>query len=328
MKNILVAVPYPKRDLYRLAAYSNLFFLREMSEKKLDAVLSSIDGIFVQFWPKELTGERLKRMSRLSFVQSGLAGVNHIPFNDIPPSVTVSSNAGGYSDEVGEFAWGLLLSGAKRILKLVRTADENASKSPLELGRGVVVLRGRVLGVLGYGGIGRSVARIGLAFGMKVDVLLRKETKREERDDAVGYFRGTSGLEGILHESDALVLALPLTKETKGMIGRNQLDMMKKDATLVNVARAEIIDQNAIYEHLVKNESFVYATDVWWTKEGKECYPPELPFLELPNFIGTPHVSGPSAVATGGPLKNSIDNLLRFVNGEPVRSVVRRSDYV
>ncbi|MDA4136899.1 MAG: 2-hydroxyacid dehydrogenase [Thaumarchaeota archaeon] len=323
MRNILVAGPFTKEDLGGLAGSANLYWLKEMNQRELDDLLPSLDCIFVHFWPKEIDGEMLAKMTRLSFIQSALAGVNHIPFRDLPSSVTVSSNAGGYSDEVGEFAWGLLLSAAKRIVKLNIASRENWSKSPLELGRDVVVLKGRTLGVLGYGGIGRVVGRIGKAFGMKVMVLSRKDVM----DEGLESLHGEDGLNTILRSCDALVLALPLTNSTRNMIAREEIDMMKKRAILVNVARAEIVDQQAIYEHLLRNKEFVYATDVWWMKDGKESYPSDLPFLGLENFIGTPHVSGPSAVAGPGPLNNALENLLKFIDGSTPENIVDRADY-
>ncbi len=324
MKNILVAASFPKEDLGSLAGLADVFWLRDLSEGELDALLPSVDCLFVQFWPKELTRERLARMTRLSFVQSALAGVNHIPFRDLPVGAKTSSNAGGYSDEVGEFAWALLLSAAKRTVRWNRAPEESAGKSSLELGRDVVVLRDKVLGVLGYGGIGHVVAGFGKAFGMKVMVLTRKGIE----DQGIETVTGNTGLDTTLRTSDAVVIALPLTNSTRSLIGKDRLDLMKKNAMVVNVARAEIVDQQAIYQHLLLNAGFVYATDVWWTKEGKERYPPELPFFGLGNFVGSPHVAGPSAVAGGGPLRNSLDNLLRFAKGEVVRNVVEPTDYV
>lgn len=323
LRNILVAAPFSKEDLGSVSEVANLLWLRDMSESELDGVLPSVDCLFVHFWPKELTDGRVARMTRLSFVQSALAGVNHIPFRHLPAGVIVSSNAGGYSDEVGEFAWALLLAGAKRMVAWNLAPEESAGKSPLELARDVVVLRDRVLGVLGYGGIGRAVARIGTAFGMRVVVLSRRAVS----DRGVESLSGDSGLETILRTSDAAVISLPLTNSTRSMIGRERLGLMKVNAVLVNVARAEIVDQQAVYQHLVRNDRFVYATDVWWTKDGKERYPPELPFFDLKNFVGTPHVAGPSAVAGGGPLRNSTDNLIRFARGEEVRNVVDPADY-
>ncbi len=323
MRNILVAAPFAKEDLASVSEVANLLWLRDMSEGELDSALPSVDCLFVHFWPKELGNERISRMTRLSFVQSALAGVNHIPFRYLPAGVIVSSNAGGYSDEVGEFAWALLLAGAKRMVKWNLAPEESAGKSPLDLAGEVIVLRGGVLGILGYGGIGRAVARTGTAFGMRVVALTRKTVSER----GVESLSGDSGIETILRTSDAVVISLPLTNSTRNLIGRERLELMREKAVLVNVARAEIVDQQAIYQHLVRNGRFVYATDVWWTKDGKESYPPELPFFGLRNFVGSPHVAGPSAVAGGGPLRNSIDNLVRFARGEAVRNVVDPADY-
>jgi phosphoglycerate dehydrogenase-like enzyme len=162
-----------------------------------------------------------------------------------------------------------------------------------------------------------------MAFGMKVMVLSRKRVAERGLES----LHGEHGLKTILGNCDALVLALPLTNSTRRMIGREELVLMKKRAILVNVARAEIVDQEAIYAHLLQNKDFVYATDVWWMKDGRESYPPDLPFLGLANFIGTPHVSGPSAVAGKGPLNNALENLLRFANGLDPEKVVDRADY-
>jgi phosphoglycerate dehydrogenase-like enzyme len=264
-------------------------------------------------------------MTRLLLVQTGLAGVNHIPFGALRKTVMICSNAGGFSDEVGEHAWGLLLSAGKRVVKFDAAMRKKGFKPApaLELGRDILVLKGRTLGIVGYGSIGRKVAELGKAFGM--DVMAFSRSKVEE--PGIVSLRGRSGLEKMLRESDAAVIALPLTKSTRGLIGEEELSMMKREAILVNIARAEIVDEGAIYRHLVANRKFIYATDVWWMKEGKETYAPELPFLKLENFIGTPHVSGPSAAVTSAPQRIAVKNVLRFLGGGEPLNVVNRSEY-
>jgi len=303
--------------------------LSELKDAELDALLPSVDCLLVQLWPGRLDRARVARMARLSLVQSGLAGVNHVPFGALSAGVVVCSNAGGYSDEVAEFAWGLLLSAAKRIVRLDAAMRRKGFVRPPtpELGREVLVLKGRTLGVIGYGGIGRGVARIGRAFGMEVAALSRRPAGDGEVP-GVTVLQGREGLERVLRDSDALVLAVPLTRSTRGMIGAAELSMMKRDSVLVNVARAEVVDEDAIYERLVANAGFCYATDVWWAGEsGEETYSPRRPLLELGNFVGTPHASGPSAVAGRGPLRAAVENLLRYLRGEEVFNVVDRSEY-
>jgi phosphoglycerate dehydrogenase-like enzyme len=144
----------------------------------------------------------------------------------------------------------------------------------------------------------------------------------------VQVFHGRGGLERLLSSSHVIVSTLPLNKTTERLIRSKELSIMKKDAILVNIGRAEIIDQASLYDHLAKNPSFVYATDVWWLKNGKEELAPAYPFLSLPNFIGTPHASGPSAALTGKPMELAVVNTLRFLKGQKPRNIVIRSEYL
>ncbi len=323
---VLVTTSRAKESFRSVSRLAEIYRLDELKEEELDPLLPAVDCIFTLFWPRSLDAVKLSRMKRLRFVQCELAGVNDIPFRHLSESVTVCSNAGAYSVEVGEYSWALLLAAAKRIVaynSAVRTEDFRRPPSA-QLGREVTVLKGGTLGVVGYGGIGRVVETFGEAFGMRVYAL----TRRRQRGGDVESFRGEAGLLRLLHASDACILALPLSKLTKGMIGTKQLSVMKSDGILVNVGRAEVVDERALYDHLSGNPRFTYATDVWWSRDGAESFSPHLPFLKLENFIGTPHASGPSAYVTGGPPRYAIANLLRYLNGETPENIVDRSEYV
>jgi phosphoglycerate dehydrogenase-like enzyme len=324
-RRVLIATSYfEKEEFHPLEPYAELYWLDQMGEQELEGLLPTVDCLYVQLWPGKLDKDRLSKMTNLSFVQSGLAGVNHVPFGSLSEGVTVSSNAGGYSEEVGEFAWGLLLSAAKRIVKLdFAMKQKQFARTPtMQLGKEVKVLQGKTLGIAGYGGIGRYVAKIGRAFGMEIIVY-----SRSEPGDGMKYFQGKEGLERMLPKCDALVLALPLTNTTRHILGASELGLMKREAVLVNIARGEIVDQDALYQHLSKNKEFVYATDVWWYKDGQESYSPDLQFQGLENFIGTPHASGPSAVVGNGPHRHAVRNILRFLKGETPINVVDRREY-
>ncbi len=325
--NLLVTSSAVAGRFDSLLHYANVYMLDELDDEELDRLLPSIDCVFVQtWWPDTLSPERVSRMSRLRFIQSGMAGVNHIPFKHLGKRVTVSSNAGGFSAGVAEFAVALLLAAAKRVVKLdyaLRTEEFD----PADWGhlfREVVVLKGRTLGVLGYGGIGRAVGSLGLALGMNVVAFSRHPSK----EGGVQVFHGGEGLHRVLRKSDAVVIALPLSKLTLGLIGAAELAAMKTDAIVVNVARAEIVDEEALYRHLVKFPQFTYATDVWQIKRGKETYASKFPLLKLPNFIGTPHVAGGSSALTGEPGKAAVENLTRFLRGEAPKNVVDPSEYI
>ncbi|HEV2119827.1 MAG TPA: 2-hydroxyacid dehydrogenase [Candidatus Bathyarchaeia archaeon] len=312
-------------SIQALSKYARVFSSTGLDEASLVQLLPSIDVLLVFFWPSFLSPEHLSTMRNLRFVQSILAGVNHIPFSQLDKRVIVSSNAGAYSDEVAEYAWSLLLSAAKRIVDFHNAVKTGQWSLRRTLGgKQVTILAERTLGILGYGGIGSTVARIGKGFEMKVFAFSRKPV----REKGVRQFQGDKGLLRVLAESDAVIISLPLTKFTTKIIGADKLATMKKDAILVNIARGELVDESALYEHLKNNPDFRYATDVWWYREGKESLKTTHPFFELSNFIGTPHVSGPSGLATGKPVRFAVENVTRFLRGLKPKNIVNPAEYL
>lgn len=314
------------KSIRTLSRYSKVYKLADLPDDQVDKVLPSIDCLLVFSWPSQLTNDRLQRMASLRFIQSILAGVNHIPFTSLGKNVIVSSNAGAYSDEVAEYAWALLLSAAKRVVELHVALREQrwTLRRTLDEGSQITVLRERILGILGFGGIGSVVGRIAKGFGMRVYAYSRKKKSAAK---GVKFFTGTSGLTELLKKSDVVVLALPLTGQTARIMNAERLAEMKKDGILVNVARGELVDEKAMYEHLIANPNFRYATDVWWYREARESLKTDYPFLSLPNFIGTPHVSGPSGLATGRPVQLAVENTIRYLKGLRPRNVVDPEEY-
>jgi len=153
-------------------------------------------------------------------------------------------------------------------------------------------LAGGTIGIVGYGKIGQAVARRARAFDMSVLAIRQNVALSiDEGLDPVGDLRV---LETVLRRSDYVVVALPLEPSTRGLLGEPQLAMMKPNAMLVNVARAEIINEDALYIALAKGRIAGAALDVWFRyPTGPEpTFPARLPFHELPNVLMTPHVSG------------------------------------
>jgi phosphoglycerate dehydrogenase-like enzyme len=308
-----------------LKQYADIYWLEGMGEEEQSRVLPLIDCVYSHGWPKALDS-KVSKMGNLRLFQAGNAGVNSIRFDLLDRQVVVCSNAGSYSDEVAEFAIGLMLAAGKSIVKFDRQlrAGVYVRQRLDDLGRQVAFFNGRTLGIVGYGGIGRSTARMAKPFGMKILGLGRHPIK----DRGVRAVKGRAGLMRLLRESDVVVLAVPLTNATRGLIGREELASMKPKATLVNVARGEVVEKRSMYDHLVSNPGFVYATDVWWPDDGgAESFSPDLPFLRLDNFIGTPHASGPSAIITGRVGRGVVENLTRYFTGRPLRNVIDRAEY-
>jgi phosphoglycerate dehydrogenase-like enzyme len=132
----------------------------------------------------------------------------------------------------------------------------------------------------------------------------------------------------LVPSADALVIALPLTAETEGLVDRTVLVAMKEDAILVNIARGKIIVEDDLYEHLRTHPRFRAALDVWWAyPDGKNGRPFHRPFHELPNMIMTPHVAFAIPEQRAHAMEEALENVGRFLRGLTPRNVVNASEY-
>src|SRR5438309_5445024 len=200
-RKLLVGQTYNRREEFAsLKRYADVYWLDEMDAEELARVLPSIDCLYSHGWPKALDAGKVSKMKNLRFFQTGNAGVNSMRFDLLDKRVVVCSNAGSYSDEVAEFAIGLMLAAGKSIVKFDRElrAGTRARQRLDELGSQVTFFRGKTLGIVGYGGIGRSTARLAQQFGMKIMAFGR----RPFRDGGVKPLRGRLGLMRLLRESD------------------------------------------------------------------------------------------------------------------------------
>jgi glycerate dehydrogenase len=186
------------------------------------------------------------------------------------------------------------------------------------------MLRGMVCGILGFGGIGKATATLMRSFGMRINAV-----NTSGRTEAPVEFIGTlNDLHSILSSSDVVVVSLPLTKRTRGLIGKRELAWMKNDAILINVARGAIIDEAALYEHLKEHPDFKAGLDAWWIEPFTHgMFTTNYPFFSLPNVAGSPHNSAIVRGINEEGIRRAVENIQRFWNREPVRGVVRREDY-
>lgn len=182
-------------------------------------------------------------------------------------------------------------------------------------------LSGRTLGILGYGHIGRAVAKLARAFGMRVTALSRAPDRLSDVDRAWPWTDINDFLAGL----DVLLISCPLNDETKGLIDAPRLARMRAHSLIVNVARAEITDERALFAALQEKQIGGAVLDVWWRYPSTEdAHPPpsSLPFRDLPNVIATPHV----AVWSEGLLQRRwsavIENVERLLSGEPLLNIV------
>ena len=183
-------------------------------------------------------------------------------------------------------------------------------------------LAGKTLGILGYGRIGRALARRAHAFDVEV-CAIRRDVARSAAD-GLALLGGLEILDDVLGRADYLVVALPATAETRGLIGEAQLAAMKRTAMLVNVARAEIVDEDALYRALADRVIAGAALDVWfrYPTDAAPTHPARRPFHELPNVLLTPHVSGWTEGMLRARVRLIADNVERIARGERPENLV------
>lgn len=285
-------------------------------------VLASADCVLAWNLARELDGsEEYDLLASIGLLQLLSAGVDHVPFDRIPDAVTVASNAGAYADPMAEHVVAMALALAKRLPQNhAALARGEFDQHTLNL-----AIRGSVAGILGFGGIGQASAELLRGMGARIRAINRSgETDRE-----VEAIAPLDGLDRLLAAADILVISLPLTRQTDGLIGARELSLLKPSAILVNVARAAIIEEDALYEHLRSNPGFSAGLDVWWQEPfAGGAFATHRPFLELPNVLGSPHNSGltPGALVEGA--RRAAANIARHLRGEPVGGVIDRRDYV
>ena len=242
-----------------------------------------------------LTAEMGRHAIRLKLVQVPGAGLDRIDRAALPNGAALA-NVYGHETGIAEYVFGAMLALTREFSRLDGALRRGEWQSQWAAGGPIPPvwpeLAGKTLGILGYGRIGREVARRARAFDMAVCAIRRDASRSPE--DEVAVLGGPDMLDEVLRRTDYLVIAMPATAETRGVIGSREFSLMKPTACLINVARAEIVDETALYDALAQRLIAGAALDVWYRypSEPGPTAPASRPFHELPNVLMTPHVSG------------------------------------
>jgi phosphoglycerate dehydrogenase-like enzyme len=276
-----------------------------------------------------LSDEVARAAKRLRLLQKTGAGVDAMPFDALRDDVYVANTSGANPVPLAEGAVALVLALAKRVVP--RHAGFTSGRD----GTKGVELRGKKAGILGLGSIGIEVARRLQAFDMGVRGIRRQPSEELRRELGLEFLGGPGDLDFFLGESDFIVVTVPLTPATRGMIGERELRLMKPASYLVNVARAAIIQEEPLYRALTEGWIAGAAIDVWWNPHwwdpiwnpgGRPAS--EFPFWELPNVIATPHNIGSTDSSSDASLRIIAENIRRTARGEePINMVDKAHRY-
>ncbi len=305
-----------------LEPLAEIAILPELAPDARAGAIAGADAVVCWNPARELAGPgELDALGSARLIQMLSAGVDHVPFDRLPDGVPVAANAGAYAEPIAEHALAMALALAKQ-LPQNHAAMARGEFDQESLTRGI---RGATVAILGFGGIGQASARLFGALGARVHAMNRSG----QTDEPVDRVSPVDALDDVLATADIVVVSLPLTRATRGLIGARELGLMRVDATLVNVARAAIIDEDALYEHLVQHPRFGAGIDTWWEEpRGEERFHARRPFLELDNVIGSPHNSGMTEGTLPAAAALAAENVARVLRGKPPRHVVDPAEYL
>ena len=291
-------------------------FLEAWDHDTLRGLLPQADVAFTPFVDRDLFP-----LPRLRWVQSAAVGVGSLMFPELLASGIVVTTARGIrARAIAEHVLGVTIALARRLPHAVRAqAAHRWAQDELEgPSSNVRVLKGARMGIVGLGAIGAELAAIAAPFGLRVSAIRR----RADRPAPAGVDEvwPPDRLLDLLAQSDVVVIAAPHTPETKRLIGRREVEAMKRGAFLVNVSRGKMIDDQAVVEALKDGRLGGAALDVFTT----EPLGPDSPYWDLPNVIVTPHTSGSMEDYWTPLVALFSENLRRFESGRDLLNVVDR----
>lgn len=251
----------------------------------------------------EINQGDLERMKNLQWIQCVFSGINHFPLGYLKNRGIILTNARGvHRIQMSEFIVSLLLSIVRKSYHYTK-AQLNRKWDPLKTDE----LHGKTIGFIGVGAVARETARKLRVFDVRILGVKNKVEDVEYFDEIYG----TERLDEVLEKSDFVITLVPLTDETKGMIGEKQFRRMKETAWFINVARGPVVDEKALIKALEEGRIAGAGLDVF----EKEPLPEDSPIWDLENVILTPHVAGPTPHYMDRLMDLFIDNLEAFVSG-------------
>lgn len=277
--------------------------LRDGTPARLEVIVTGLD---------EAVFERAIASPSVRWIHSISAGVEHLPLARMADrGILLTNSAGAYASAMAEYALAAMIM---LVRSLPSWLDGQRERRWLETDSfGSTVLRGKLLGIVGYGAVGRELAAAAKTLGM--DVWATKRTPLFLSAEPLDRLLPSTELLELLSASDVVVLCASLNLSSRHLIGQAELDAMKRTAVLVNVARGGLVDEDALVRALREGDLRGAMLDV--TRE--EPLPPENPLWTTPNLLITPHISGNAPESWGRGIEFFCRNLRLYLDGSPER---------
>lgn len=327
--SVVVTAPFPDSVLQRAREISPRLTIERFTSTVPDKAWTSAEILY--------TGRGVptpEQAPRLRWIQLYSAGINHVAKEPIVQleNVEVATASGIHATPMSEFCLAMMLAFTYKLPRLLQQQARAEWIDDRETAFNPVPLRGQTLGIVGYGSIGRELARAADALGM--NVLAVKRDVMHPADEDAYHEPGTGDPEGeiplrlyppqalasMAKECDCLVVTSPLTDATRHMVDATVLKGMKKTAVLINVGRGPVVDEAALIEALQAHRIGGAALDVF----EQEPLPADSPLWKLDNVIIAPHISGSFSTYDEKAALLFVENLERYLDGRPLLNRVQR----
>lgn len=306
---VLLTNPIHQLAHERLARHANVLVAPAVDAASLNHAVANVDGLIVR---AQLPDDIFQHQRRLKGVVRHGVGLDMIPVEHATRAgIPVSNLPGSNTASVVEYCLSMMLHFCRPMDELVITPDVSEWDTRRARASTVRELNGLTLGIVGVGTIGKQLARIALALGMKVLGVTRSGANVPTGVEAVDKHTAFS-------QAHIIVLACPLTAETRGLVDDATLNIMRSDAILINVARGPVVVRDALLGRLRSGQLAGAALDVHDEQPiAAHTYPTDLPGLEL-----TPHIAGITETSMRRMSENAVDEMLRLLRGEEFKNLV------
>jgi len=316
--DLLISFDLPDAYIQKIRNSSHdIRIWQSQDKKRLLNLIADVDILFAGAFSLEM----FLAARRLKWIQTDGAGVNKFLFPEVIRSDVIITSAGGvHHIPVSEHVIGLMLSLSRKSHFLIRNQMERTwERNDADLMNQIDELSGKTVGIVGLGRIGKEIARKAKCFEMEVIATRRSSASR--KPSYVDKLVRAENLANLLAESDFVVLSLPLTNETKGMLGEVQLKSMKRTAYLINVSRGKIVQERKLIQALKEG---------WIAGAGLDTFENEplsrnSELWDMKNVLITPHVAGLSRYYFERLTNIFCKNLIRFTNSKPLINVVNKT---
>ncbi|MGI4777406.1 MAG: D-2-hydroxyacid dehydrogenase family protein [Janthinobacterium lividum] len=288
---------------------------------QLSVRLKDADAIVLIRERTQISRQLIEKLPRLRLIsQTGRVG-SHVDVSACSEHGVAVAEGSGSPLAPAELTWALIMAAMRRLPQYISNLKHGAwqqsglksASMPLNFGLGSV-LKGKTLGIWGYGRIGKLVARYGQAFGMQVVIWGREQSREQARSDG---FQVAPSREAFFQASDVVTVHLRLNDETRGVVTLEDLSRMKPTALFVNTSRAELVEPDALLAALNRGKPGMAAIDVFESEPPLQGHA----LLRLENCICTPHIGYVEQESYESYFGQAFDNVVNFIRGNPTNIV-------